>query len=156
MLDNTYADSLDLRVSSATPLELVTMLYDGAIDAVRAARGHLASREIHPRSRAVAKAVSILVELSRSLNHEVGGDLSKRLAGLYDFMQRSLLDANFRQTDDGLATTERLLVSLREAWAEVGGRTRYPANAPAVTSPAAAPPWHAVGECPSPARSWSA
>jgi flagellar secretion chaperone FliS len=123
MLDNPYADSLETRISSATPLELVTILYDGAIDAVRAARGHLASREIHLRSKAITKAVNILIELSRSLNLEAGGELSKRLAGLYDFMQRSLLEANFRQTDEELATTERLLVALREAWATLSHRT---------------------------------
>jgi flagellar secretion chaperone FliS len=123
MLHNPYADSLETRISSATPLELVTILYDGAIEAVRAARGHLASGEIHLRSNAITKTVNILIELSRSLNMEAGGELSKRLAGLYDFMQRSLLDANFRQTDEQLATTERLLVSLREAWATLSHRT---------------------------------
>jgi len=125
MLANPYADSLELRISSATPLELVTILYDGAIDAVRSAREHLASGEIYLRSRAVTKAVNILIELSRSLNMEAGGELSRRLSGLYDFMQRSLLDANFRQTDEGLATTEKLLTELREAWAALShGRSQ--------------------------------
>jgi flagellar protein FliS len=147
MLDNPYADSLETRISSATPLELVTILYDGAIEAVRSARGYLASGEIQLRSRAITKAVNILIELSRSLNLEVGGELSKRLAGLYDFMQQSLLDANFRQTDEGLATTESLLVSLREAWATLSHRTSPAAPAvpiafDTVTAPAG--------------RSWSA
>jgi flagellar protein FliS len=158
MLDNPYADSLELRVSSATPLELVTMLYDGAIDAVRAARGHLAAGEIFPRSRAVAKAVNILIELSQSLDYQAG-DLSKRLAGLYDYMQRTLLDANFRQTDDGLATTESLLVSMREAWASVSGRASFVVPVVVPDAPEkfpAASSWAAVSESASPSRCWSA
>lgn len=158
MLDNPYKDSLEVRVLSATRLELVVMLYDGAIDAVRAARGCLASGEIRARSRAVTKAVSILIELSRSLNFEAGGDLSKRLAGLYDFMQRSLLEANFRQTDEGLAITERLLVSLREAWVAVSSQTPAVPEVPetATPAPAAALPWGAMGEIAPPVRYWSA
>jgi flagellar protein FliS len=163
MLDNPYSDSLELRVSSATPLELVTILYDGAIDAVRAARRHLASGEIYARSRAVARAVNILIELTGSLNFDAGGDLSNRLAALYDFMQRGLLDANFRQTDEGLATTERLLLSLREAWAAVSNRTSSVVPSPPETTrlaqsemPPAVFPWPAIRESASPARIWSA
>src|SRR5580658_6251130 len=96
MQENPYSKSLEARVLSATPLELVVILYDEAIQAVRAARTHLASKNIHARGRAVSKAVSILLELSRSLNFEAGDrELSKRLAGVYEFMRSSLLAANF-------------------------------------------------------------
>ena len=132
------------------------MLYDGAIDAVRAARSYLASGDIYLRSRAVAKAVNILIELSHSLNYEAGGDLSRRLAALYDFMQRSLLDANFRQTDDGLATTETLLISIREAWATISGRTPVPSAQSRMANELAALPWPPPGEPTSNVRCWSA
>jgi flagellar protein FliS len=160
MMDNPYSNSLEARVLSATPLELVVILYDGAIDAVRAARGHLASGNIRARCRSVSKAVGILIELSQSLNFEAGGDLSKRLAGLYQFMRSNLLEANFRQADDGLAATERLLISLREAWFTVS------AQAPAISALPEIPqaveqafPWGVVAEirdAGSASRCWSA
>jgi flagellar secretion chaperone FliS len=155
MPNNPYSGSLEARVLSATPLELVVILYDGAIDAVRAARAHLAAGEIFPRSRAVTQAVKIITELRQSLNFETGGDLSKRLAGVYGFMQSSLLEANFRQTDDGMAITEKILVSLREAWHKVSAQT--PAVSDAIgTVPAPDFPWGAMGESASPSRCWSA
>ena len=147
----------------------MVILYDAAIDAVRAARMHLAAGEIRSRSRAVSKAVNILLELGRSLNFEAGDrELSERLAGVYGFMRSSLLEANFRQTDDGLATTERLLVSLREAWFAVSAQPSSSPSSDSVISlrardqqAAAAPafPWGRfaeVGETMSPSRCWSA
>jgi len=156
MMRNPYSDSLEVRVLSATPLELVTMLYDGAVDAVRSARAHLAAGNIHGRSRSITKAVNILIELSRSLNREAGGELSERLAGLYHFMRKSLLDANFRQTDDGLAITEKLLVSLREAWSAVSAQPTVAGSAAEEPVTAAAFQWAVMGEASLPSRHWNA
>jgi flagellar protein FliS len=161
MMNNPYSKSIEARVLSATPLELVVILYDETINAVRAARAHLASGDIRARGRSVSKAVAFLLELGNSLNFEAGGELSKRLAGLYGFMRSSLLEANFRQTDEGLATTEELLVSLREAWSVISAESQsqpQPASPAEETPVAAAPsfPWSILGESVSAARCWSA
>jgi flagellar protein FliS len=101
-------------------MELVRMLVDAAVDSVRAARRHLADGKIAERSRAVNKTYAILAELYGALDRERGGELSERLSSLYAYMQRRLLDANFRQSDDGLAEVEQLLLPLQEAWQQVG------------------------------------
>lgn len=156
MLDNVYSKSLEARILSANPLELVVILYDEAITAVRAARRHLAEGNIRARSRSVSRAVGILIELARSLNFEAGGELSHRLAGIYAFMRSSLLEANFRQTDEGLAVTERLLVSLREAWHTLSGQASSDSSTEnrIVNDPAF--PWREIAETVSASRSWSA
>lgn len=119
MYENPYASSLETKILSATPMELVKLLYQAAIEAVQAARQHLTRGEIVERGRSVSKAVEILAELSGSLDHQKGGELSTRLAALYDYLQRTLLDANFRQADGGLATAEVLLKTLNEAWSAI-------------------------------------
>jgi flagellar protein FliS len=124
MYENPYAVSLETQVYSATPVELVRMLFDAAVDSVRAARRHLAERKIAERSRAVTKTYRILAELFGALDRKRGGELSTRLAGLYDYMQRRLLDANFKQTDDGLAEVEKLLLPLQEAWRAIDDSRR--------------------------------
>ena len=158
MLENVYSKSLEARILSATALELIVILYDEAISAVRAARRHLADGNIRARSRSVSRAVSILIELEHSLNFEAGGELSQRLAGIYSFMRTSLTEANFRQTDDGLAVTERLLISLREGWYTIS--VQAPESSSSAGSPAihdAAFSWGvASAETPSTSRSWSA
>jgi flagellar protein FliS len=130
MMMHPYGSSyLETRILSATPLELVGLLYEGAIDAVRDARHHLASGNIRERARCVTKALEIVGELASSLDRTAGGKIGDGLSALYDFIQQSLMDANFRQDDEGLRNAESLLVTLHEAWSEVI------ANSPAAAVP---------------------
>ncbi len=110
---------LESKVLSASPLELVSLAYEGAIDAVRNARVHLAEKRIQERSRAITKAQLILVELQRSLDFERGGDLSRQLSKLYHYMQRKLIEANFKQMEAPLSEVENLLGTLLESWREL-------------------------------------
>jgi len=110
---------LETRILSATPLELVGLLYEGAIEAVRDARHYLATGNIRERSRCVTKALAIVGELASSLDRSAGGEIGNRLSALYDYIQQSLMDANFRQEEEGLKNAESLLVTLHEAWSQV-------------------------------------
>src|SRR4051812_36673111 len=94
MWSNAHDAYLESRVESADPVQLVRMLYQGAIGSVREARSHLSKGDIAERSRAISKAHAIVTELLVSLDHERGGEISMRLARLYDYMQRRLLEAN--------------------------------------------------------------
>ncbi|HUI77703.1 MAG TPA: flagellar export chaperone FliS [Bryobacteraceae bacterium] len=123
---DTYLES---RVLSADPLELVRLLYQGAIDAVQDARHYLAEGKILDRSRSITRAVSILVELTASLDHERGGEIASRLAGLYDYMQKKLLEANFQQIDAPLGEVLGLLTTLSEGWAGISKPTEAAASA---------------------------
>jgi len=116
MWRNAHDAYLESRIESAEPIQLVRLLYQGATASVREARSHLAAGEIVERSRAISQAHAILTELTASLDHERGGELSVRLAQLYDYMQRRLLEANFRQIDAPLAEILGLLATLGEAW----------------------------------------
>lgn len=116
---NPYGNHLDSQVLSATPLQLIQMAYEGAGEAVRQARNHLEAKRIFERSRAISKAQEILAELSRSLDFATGGELSIRLAALYDYMQRCLVRANTEQTEAPLQEVENLLQTLSEAWKEL-------------------------------------
>ena len=94
---------LESRVLTADPIELINMLYQACMQAVREARQHLAEHRIAERSRAINQACQIVIELAVSLDHERGGEISQRLALLYDYMQRRLLEANIKQSDEPLA-----------------------------------------------------
>ena len=114
-----YDQYLESQVFSADPVQLVRMLYRGAMDAVSAARKHLAAGAIPERSRQITKAWEILHQLTRTLNHEKGGDISRDLDALYAYMSTRLLEANVQQADEPLAEVEKLLGILWEAWSSV-------------------------------------
>ncbi len=130
---------LEERILSADPLELVRLLYDGAIGAVREARQALAAGDIRARSQAISKASAIVLELNAALHHSRGWALSQRLAALYDYIFKRLLDANIQQIDAPLAEVLGLLSTLAEAWRQI-------ANQPEM--PEAGSPWAAPSEPP--------
>jgi flagellar protein FliS len=107
---------LENRILSADPVELVRLLYHAAIDAVRESRRHLAAGDIRERSNAISRSCGILIELAGSLDQTRGGELSQRLAQLYDYMHWRLIHANCEQSDAPLAEVLGLLVTLSEAW----------------------------------------
>jgi flagellar protein FliS len=69
MWNNGHDAYLESRVLSADPIELVNMLYQGCMQAVREARLHLAEGRIAERSREITKACQIVIELAVSLDH---------------------------------------------------------------------------------------
>jgi len=145
---DTYLES---RVLSADPLELVRLLYQGAIAAVKDARHYLAQGKILERSRAISKACGILIELTTGLDHARGGEIAGRLASLYDYLQKRLLEANFQQSDGPLAEVLGLLMTLAEGWANI----HTPAEAPEASNAWSQPPLVQQTEVHAASRSWS-
>jgi flagellar protein FliS len=115
-----YENNLKCEVMSASPVGLIQMLCHGALDALKEARSYLRTGDIALRSRKISKAQAILVELAVSLDRARGGEIAVQLSDLYAYMQQRLIEANFRQADEPLAETERLLGTLTDAWDQCG------------------------------------
>ncbi len=113
---NGIATYFEDTITSADPMEMVRMLYRGAIDAVEKARHHLRAGDIASRSAEITKAGAILAHLSFSVKPEADPLLAGNLVELYDYMQRRLLRANLEQADAPLAEVAGLLATLLEAW----------------------------------------
>jgi len=113
---NTYEEN---RILSASPLELVQILYTAAKRAVQNARQHLRAGDIAARSREITKAQEILLELATSVDPSKAPDVSERLLALYDYMQAQLVEANTQQKDGPLGIVDGLLHTLQEAWSQV-------------------------------------
>ena len=107
---------LESRILSADPLELISLLYQGALDSVHDARKYLAEGDIPARSHAIVKVTDILIELEGSLNHQAGGAISRGLADLYQYMRLRLLEANIRRDDAMLGEVESLLATMAQGW----------------------------------------
>jgi flagellar secretion chaperone FliS len=129
MQTTTYTQYLEAEVMGADPVKLVYLLYRGAIDAVGAARRHLATGDIGQRSRQIQKAWDILQELLQALDRERGGELGVQLAVMYIYMQNRLIRANSQQCDAPLAEVETLLGTLAEAWRSLQTAVPKPATA---------------------------
>ncbi len=107
-------------VRSATPAQLVVMLYDGARRFLRQAAVAMSGREIERAHHTLRRAEMIVAHLDATLDHEQG-EIAERLHEIYVFCLRHLNAARFAQDASKLEEVDRLLGELREAWAEVAG-----------------------------------
>jgi len=111
------------EVQSRTPLELVTMLYDGALRFLSLARDAIARRDINARRDALNRALAIIAELQSTLNMERGGDIAAELDRLYEYANIKLLEAAMHNDPAPLDEVCRIFQILRDGWASasVGG-----------------------------------
>jgi|WetSurSiteA1Bulk_404760.scaffolds.fasta_scaffold19394_2 flagellar secretion chaperone FliS len=124
----------EVAIKTASPLQLVVMLYDAAICCIQVAREQMESKDIAGRSRSVNKCIAIISELQACLNLKAGGEIAGSLNRLYDYMKGRIFRANVEQTSQPLTEVETLLENLRSAWVELVSQA--PATAiPPATSP---------------------
>ena len=108
-------------VMSASPHQLIVMLFDGAQASIRAARLHLEDGNIAAKGAAISKALDIINSGLRAvLDGDKGGEVAIQLDSLYDYIARRLLDANLRNDVAGLDEAERLIEEVASAWREIG------------------------------------
>jgi flagellar protein FliS len=120
---------LEVQVRSASPIDLVVLLYDGALQSAAAASAAMGQHDIPARRRALNKLFGFLGELQSSLDYEKGGAVAAELARLYDYMVTRLTDAIVRQDAAPIDEVRRLLEPLRDAWRQAATSTE-PAGAP--------------------------
>jgi flagellar protein FliS len=111
---NRYRDA---ELASATPGQLVVMLFDRLVLTLQRARTAMDAGQIEARTELVLKAADMVGELRLSLDHAQGGDIAGQLDALYGFMLRELFDANRHQDGARLAVVARIAGELREAFA---------------------------------------
>lgn len=115
---DAYAQYRTQAVATASPAQLVAMLYQGALTAITVAEQALADgTNLELAHRELVRAQDIVNELTWSLDHEQGGVLAANLASLYDFCTDRLLRANIDKDAGLLPEVRDTLAGLAEAWA---------------------------------------
>ncbi|WP_420465511.1 flagellar export chaperone FliS [Panacagrimonas sp.] len=118
-----YRDSsVDAAMAAATPQQLVIMLLEGALDRIARARCAALGNERAARLAHIGAAISVLEYLKLCLD-PAGGALSARLALLYDFCLRHLVQANTaRDVVGALEEVAAVLRPIKQAWDELPAR----------------------------------
>ena len=103
-------------IETASPHRLILLLLDGALDKLRAARRAMEQSKIVDKGTNISWAISIIDGLRASLNLEQGGEIAANLDRLYDYMTRTLVEANLNGDRSKLDEVEALLNELKAAW----------------------------------------
>lgn len=112
---------VESAVLSASPHQLVVLLFDGALSAMKKAAILIEQGDIPGKGRALSQAINIITNgLRAGLNHEAGGEISANLDSLYDYMTRRLLQANLHNDLSAIDEVSTLLSNIADAWKEIG------------------------------------
>lgn len=117
-------------VSSASPVRLIVLLYEGAIGAVTSAKLEMGRNDIAAKSRFIMRAIDIINGLRGAIDNTKGGDIAVSLENLYEYMVRQLTMANLKNDPDLLDEVTRLLSELHSAWQTLANNEVPPPAAP--------------------------
>lgn len=134
---NAYSNQYrNNQVMTASPEQILIMLYDGAIRFVRHAGQAIEDGCPADKAKAIGKAMAIVTEFSNTLDFEVGGVIADDLYHLYDFVIRELSTVNARGDIKRLQGVEQILLDLREGFAGAIEINRSAMQPPAVAGDA--------------------
>ena len=88
--------AVDVRCTDADKRDLVIMMYDGAIEAIRLARAHAERTERRAVSSSVSRALAILNGLRETLDVQKGGSVASHLDDFYQFLIRKASSCRWR------------------------------------------------------------
>jgi flagellar protein FliS len=118
-MESYGSDNLASQASVANNVALIQMLFDGLVDSLAAAHGHLKHGAIQEKGKCISRASRIVVGLQGSLDFAKGGELAQNLNDLYSYVTRRLIFANAHNDLSALEEVQGLMVEIRSAWQEV-------------------------------------
>ena len=108
-----------VQAESRSPLELVVMLYDGALANLAQAAAAAARGDLRQRGTAITKTLAIVGTLQEGLNLTEGGAVAEELDRLYVYTTSRLLDVTTKHDATGIAEIQKLFGGLRDAWSQI-------------------------------------
>lgn len=102
------------QINTATPQELVLLLYNGGIKYCNLAKSAIERKKVGEAHLNLIRAQDVLTELQVGLNHNI--EISKNLYELYDFMKRRLVEANMQKDIQIINEVIGFFVEFRDTW----------------------------------------
>ena len=109
----------NVQVKTASPGELLVMLYDGLFRFLGEAKTAMEAGERTRAAERISRSHQILQHLLAGLNREHAPELCENLEGLYLFSMRHIVNANIHQKPENIGEVIAVLTPLREAWSAV-------------------------------------
>jgi flagellar secretion chaperone FliS len=115
---NLKQEYLKQSVMTASPAELIVMLFDSCIKNLKLAEICLNdSHDIEGVHNHFIKAQNIILELVNALDTNV--DFSVQFLNLYDYLLRTTREMNIKKDLTSLPDVLDILVTLRDAWQQI-------------------------------------
>ena len=111
-MSNGYQKYKNTSIQSASREKLLLMMYEGAIKFTKLALTASEQKKIAERGTNIGRAYDIILELNNTLDHKVGGDISKNLESLYMYLTDQLTAGNLSGDPQNLKNVLKVLETL--------------------------------------------
>ncbi|HEB68533.1 MAG TPA: flagellar export chaperone FliS [Desulfobulbus sp.] len=116
---NGYTNNyLANQVNTASPEQLMLMLYDGAVRFAALAIKAIEENDPEKRATYINKTYAILSEFSATLDYDQDAQLAENLDALYSYMQQQLMNASLKNDPEPVKEVKTMLSDLRQTWAQ--------------------------------------
>lgn len=105
------------KILNASPMELIIILYEGAIAACAKARELFGPRRRNETCQALIRAQNMIRELRNSLDMS-RGEIASGLYRLYSYMIQRLVEANVQRKPEHIDEVSQMLTELKQTWAD--------------------------------------
>jgi len=121
---NSYSDyGYNSEIEYADPHRLIQMLFEGALKRIAFAKGAMQRKQITEKGKFISQTIEIVGGLRASLDFENGGEIAANLESLYDYINRRLVTANLKNSEEMLDEVSSLLLDVKTAWDEINPAT---------------------------------
>lgn len=113
----------EASVRGASPVRLVVLLYDQAIEDLRRALTAQNQGDIERRTHEVDHAILVIGHLQATLDKEQGGEVARNLDRFYERLRHGLIEAQCQQSAAALEQRISDLMIVRDAWVQIDQET---------------------------------
>ncbi len=106
----------ETAIRGATPIEMVVVLDDSAIEDMRRALAAMQQNDIETRTQQLAHALIVLQQLQGTLDFDRGGSAARQFEQFYNLVRAKLLEAQIRQSTEMLREQIRYFSEVRDCW----------------------------------------
>lgn len=118
-------------VNGASPLQLIVMLYDGALKHMEAGKKAMTDGDREAQNHSLQKAQKVVMELMSCLDMKEGGEIATNLLSLYSYTLNELVLANMSEDAAAVDRAIKVFSDLRESWRSIQASLRTtPAQEP--------------------------
>lgn len=117
MAPNPYAAYQNSKIMTASPAELILMLYDGAIKFCNIAIAAIEKNDIEKAHNNIIKTERIIIEFQTSLDNKY--EVAKDFNNVYNYLLKRLREANIKKDAEILEEVLTHLRTMRDTWKEV-------------------------------------
>jgi len=115
-MESASNEYLRNAVLTASPEQLHLMLYDGAIRFTQQGIEGIQNKNWEQAFNGFSRAQKIILEMTQSLNYDVDPQLCSRMAAIYNFIYRKLVDASVQRSAETAREALGLIEYQRETW----------------------------------------